>query len=232
MEISKWIISTRNKLKLAFVLIVVAGLLLAANRFAREQVASIDQSFLSIYADRLVPATTIFEIREHLYKKHTLLTGLLHSGTGDIQAHKKGIDSCNHGISSLLSAYKKTYFLEKEAGFLQVFEENLQQYNQVENFILSRLGVIGNESPEVLVALERDAYRHFNNAIHKLSDLSHIQSEIGKDMLSDSKKTMASFLLLSNLETILIVLFGLIAHVLIYASRAVIQRRVDTFHMN
>ncbi len=55
MEISKWIISTRNKLKLAFALIVVAGLLLAANRFAREHVASIDQSFLSIYADRLCP---------------------------------------------------------------------------------------------------------------------------------------------------------------------------------
>lgn len=42
-------------------------------------------------------------------------------------------------------------------------------------------------------------------------------------MLSDSKKTMAGFLLLSNLETILIILIGLIAHVLIYASRVVIQ---------
>ncbi len=231
MKISKWIVSARNKLKMVLAVTTVAGLLFVANMFEQEQVASIDESFLSIYADRLVPATTIFEIREQLYKKQNLLIGLIHASNRDIPTQKKDVDSCNQRINRLMSDYKKTYFWEKETDHLQAFEADIQQYNQIENIILSRSGG-GNECEGTLLAYERDAMGHFNNALHQLSALNRIQSEIGKKMLSDSKKTMAGFLLLSNLETILIILIGLIAHVLIYASRVVIQRRIDSFHMN
>ena len=231
METSKWIISTRNKLKMALALIAVASLLFIANVFEREHVSSIDESFLSIYADRLVPATAIFEIREHLYKKQNLLTGLVHGTNPDIPAQKNDVDSANWRIDHLLSEYKKTYFWEKETGHLQAFEAYLHQYNRFENIILS--SYIGeNENNSALIAYEGEALGHLNNALGQLSALNRMQSEIGKDMLFSSKKDMAGFLLLSNLETFLIIVFGLIAHVLIYASRAVIQRRVDTFHMN
>lgn len=231
MEISKWIISTRNKIKMALALIVVAGLLVVANHVEQEHVSDIDKSFFSIYADRLVPATTIFEIREYLYEKQALLSASLHTPCADIPAQRRGIDSCNQRIDQLLSDYKKTYFWEKEAGYLQLFEDELGQYNRIEAGILNSLGA-GNGAAGRLQAQEQIAGNYFESALLNLSALNHIQSEIGKNMLSDSKKTMANFLLLSNLETALIVLFALIAHILIYASRAVIQRRVDTFHMN
>lgn len=231
MEISKWIISTRNKIKMALALIIVAGLLVVANTVEREHISSMDKSFLSIYADRLVPATTIFEIREHLYEKQALLRDMLHTAGGDTPAQRKEIDSCNQWIERLLLDYKKTYFWEKEAGYLQMFENELRQYNQIEAGILNSLAA-GNSNAGRLQAQEQTAGNYFDSALQSLSALNQIQSEIGKNMLSDSKKTMANFLLLSNLETALIVLFALIAHILIYASRAVIQRRVDTFHMN
>lgn len=231
MEISKWIISTRNKIKMAFALITVAGLLVIANHVEQEHVSSIDKSFFSIYADRLVPATTIFEIREHLYEKQARLSASMNTAGASLAAQRRGIDSCNQRIDRLLSDYKKTYFWEKEASYLQVFEQELRQYNRIEADILNRLAA-GNSKAASLQKQEQTAGDYFGSALLNLSALNHIQSEIGKNMLSDSKKTMASFLLLSNLETVLIVLFALIAHILIYASRAVIQRRVDTFHMN
>lgn len=231
MEVSKWIISTRNKIKMALVLAVVAGLLFVANHAEQEHVSSLDKSFLSIYTDRLVPATTIFEIREHLYEKRALLNNALHDPGSDMPRQQRSIDSCNRQIGRLLTEYKKTYFWEKETDFLQAFENDLQQYDRIEADILNRM-TDDRTLAGTLFSHEKRAGTHFISAIHNLSALNHIQSEIGKNMLSDSKKSMASFLLLSNLETALIVLFTLIAHVLIYASRAVIQRRVDTFHMN
>lgn len=71
MKISKWIVSARNKLKMVLAVTTVAGLLFVANMFEQEQVASIDESFLSIYADHLVPATTIFEIGNNYIKNKT-----------------------------------------------------------------------------------------------------------------------------------------------------------------
>ncbi|MBL7798583.1 MAG: hypothetical protein JNJ90_18955, partial [Saprospiraceae bacterium] len=78
----------------------------------------------------------------------------------------------------------------------------------------------------------QEALGYFTAATRSLSELNHIQSEIGKDILAGSQKSMASFLLLSKLELGLILLFSILAHILIYASRAVIQRKVETFHMN
>lgn len=230
MNTSKWVLHTYSKLKMAFVLVLLALLLFVANIFEKKQMALMDQSFLSIYEDRLVPATSIFEIRENLYRKRELLKESLQPENPQTASRQAGIDSCNRDIHQLLTAYKKTYFLENETAILQNFESDLQAYDRLEQTILQQINV-GN-TPGALQIYERDAAPHFKMAVLKVAELNQIQSEIGKEMLSHSKKSMASFLLLSDLETALIVIFLVIAQILIYASRALSRNRTEPFSVN
>ena len=191
---------------------------------------SMDKSFLSIYADRLVPATAIYDMRENLHQKHELLHSMLTAESPDVPAMADSIQARNTVLNDLLTAYKKTYFLPRETDYLHGFEAQLLAYNQCEN---AMLGLLAKGDTHAAVQLhEQEALPHFAQAVQRLSELNHIQSEIGQDMLSDSQKIAARFLLLSKLELGLIVLFSVIAHILIYASRAVIQRKIDKFGMN
>jgi len=230
MDHAKWIVSARNKLKLAFFLTGAVILLLLAKWVEQGKVEQMDKSFLSIYADRLVPATAIFDIRENMHLKQEALQALLHPEKPSSGFSDHTIAASNTAIGALLVEYKKTYFLKQEADHLQAFETNLLAYNQQEKAILKHLSNGDLRSANQLY--ERDAVPFFQAAKQKLTDLNHIQKEIGKEMLTGSQKSMASFLLLSKLELGLILLFSVLALVLIYASRAVIVRKVETFHMN
>jgi len=230
MEISKWIVSTRNKLKLAFALTGAVTLLLLAKWVEQGEVERMDKSFLSIYADRLVPATAIFDIRENMHRKQVAMEGMLYAKSHIDLLSATTLATCNTAIGGLLADYKKTYFLKKEANYLEAFEAALLAYNQREKVILGHL--TNGDICSATQIYEREAVRHFTDATQKLTELNHIQSEIGKEMLAGSQKSMASFLLLSKLELGLIVLFSVLAHILIYASRAVIQRKIETFNMN
>lgn len=230
MDHAKWIVSARNKLKLAFLLTGAVILLLLAKWVEQGKVEQMDKSFLSIYADRLVPATAIFDIRENMHLKREALQALLHPEAPSSGFSDQTISTSNKAIGVLLVEYKKTYFLQKEADHLKAFETNLQAYNRQEDAVLKHLSSGDICSANLLY--EREAVPYFHAATQKLTDLNHIQKDIGKEMLAGSQQSMASFLLLSKLELGLILLFSVLALVLIYASRAVIVRKVDTFHMN
>jgi hypothetical protein len=229
MEVSKWTVGTRNKIKLAFVFTGAILLLLFAKWVEQGEVEHMDKSFLSIYADRLVPATAIFDIRENMHRKQEAIENLLTTAAQPDGAPQR-IAACNAAIGRLLTDYKKTYFLKKETDHLAAFEANLLAYNQREKLVLKHLKQGDTVAAGALY--RQEALGYFTAATRSLSELNHIQSEIGKDILAGSQKSMASFLLLSKLELGLILLFSILAHILIYASRAVIQRKVETFHMN
>jgi len=228
MNISKWTLTTRNKLKMTLVMALAVGLLFIANVFEKRQMTSMDHSFSSIYEDRLVPAVSFFEIRELLYRKRELMQTALQTGLA-VAESKSDIDSCNREIGVLLAAYKKTYFIGNESECLKAFETSLVQYNVAESQALG-LADAGNNATAVQ-GYERAGAASFKSAILKLSELNHLQTEIGKGMLSDSRKTMSGFLMLSNLETALIVLFSVLAHLILYATRKA-KRRIEPFNMN
>lgn len=230
MSTTRWILNTPSKLKLALALVLLALLLLLANMFEKKQVESMGESHLSIYADRLVPATSIFEMRESIYHKRELLKDMIYSENRNILDRQKEIDSWNQTINNLLMDYKKTYFVENEANYLQEFETGLQKYNLLENSIVREI-TAGN-MPVAIQLYEQEAVPHFKTAVLKLSELNHIQSAIGKDMVASSKKAISSFLLLADLETALIVVFSFIAHILIHASRGIIRSKVEPFNLN
>jgi hypothetical protein len=224
-----WNPDTRIKLKLTLGLLMLAIALLVANKYEKDRVDSIDASYVSIYEDRLVPATCIFEIQENLYRKQELLQRLLESNEDGTFAAFAGIASCNQDIDRLLVSYKKTYFLEEETQHLQAFENELALYNQEEERLLKALKA--GELPPGSAASHAS---QFKKVALELSALNHIQSEIGKTMVADSKRDKAWFNALSLLEYALILVFGLLGYVLLFVPRApkVIKHRVEPFNIN
>jgi len=229
-DISKWIISTRNHLKLGAGLAGVAFLLLLLKFFEQGEMEHMDRSFMSIYADRLVPSTAIFDMREQLYQKQEIIQDLLAVKSPDVAALSGSLQARNAELGDLLTAYKKTHFLPKETDYLRGFEASLRAYTQCENTILDY--ITDGKAGAAARLYEQEAVPHFVQTVQWLTELNHIQLEIGKDMLGDSQRTAARFLLLAKLELSLIVLFGVLIHVLIHASKEVIQRGFDKFSMN
>lgn len=221
--------STHVKLKLTLGLLGLAIALLIANKYERERVDSMDASYRSIYEDRLVPATCIFEIQEKLYRKQELMQRLLTSHEEDTFGAFAGIASCNQDIDRLLTAYKKTYFLAAETQHLQTFENELAIYNQEEAHLLQALktNALPARSDAGLTAQHR-------KVALELSALNHIQSEIGKTMVADSKRDKDWFNALSSLEYALILVFGLLGYVLLFVpgKPSVITHPMEPFNMN
>lgn len=220
----------RKKIKLGFGLIILIALLLVANKFEENNLAEIDQSFTSIYKDRLVPATSIFEMRENLYLKREALEKALHS-TRQITASPEGfISNCNENMDSLLAAYKQTYFLEEESSYLHRFEQDLTRYNAFEGRILERLK--RSDRSGAAQIFEEEANIPFEDAVLQLSNLNHIQMEIGKDLVIHEKSAGASLKMLFHLETGLILLIALIFHILLRKSMITKGNPIDQVHLN
>ncbi len=69
----KWSAVFGEKRKIVAFLLVVLLLGLINNYFSRKYYNNIDKNMSSIYNDRLMPASYLFKISDHLYQKKLLL---------------------------------------------------------------------------------------------------------------------------------------------------------------
>lgn len=222
-------LNKRTKVKLGFGLILAIILLMVANKFEEDNLAAIDQSFDSIFKDRLVPATSIFDLRENLYQKRVLLERAIHTRSAEGSSIRESIAGCDRRMDSLLTSYRETFFIEEEYHYLHDLEQDLSQYEEMEAQVLTQIDQGDWEKAAVTFAA---AGVQFDDAVVQLSNLNHIQSEIGEGMMADEKGNVASARVLFRLETGLILLIALILQVLIRSSFSRREPSIDQFHLN
>ncbi|WP_298737947.1 MCP four helix bundle domain-containing protein [uncultured Chitinophaga sp.] len=102
-------VGTRFKICCVFIVIIV--LVLLNNLRERRNMSRLDQSISSIYKDRLLPATYLHRIANHLYEQK--LTG----GEGHLAA-----------IDSLVTVYETTYLTPDEKKKWSSFKAHLSGY--------------------------------------------------------------------------------------------------------
>ena len=222
-------LNNRTKVNLGFGLLLLIVLLMVANKFEEDNLAAIDHSFDSIFKDRLVPATSIFDLRENLYQKRVILERAVRNHSDDGGRVREMIVHCNRRMDSLLANYRETFFIEKEYDYLHELERDLTQYEVLEAQVLTR---IEQGDREGAAAIFTAAGMQFDDAVVQLSNLNHIQSEIGEGLVVDEKGNVASAKVLFRLETGLILLIALILQVLIRSSFAARKPSIDQFHLN
>ena len=232
----KWSFVIQQKLKAALLLGGIMILIILGNLLSRNHMQGIDKSFSSIYKDRLIPATTITYLAENLYgKRLSMEKFLLSQEVQSTDQMKIQLTHHNGKIDSLINVFEKTYLVDQEAKSLSGFKNRVREYLLLEQMVLN-LHTSGNTDAgrSLFEGVGSDT---FQNTIARLNELTTIQSDIGQQLVKDSKSEMAGFSLISILQISLVVIIGLIILVLIQSARitdaaSVSKKGSQQFHLN
>lgn len=216
----KWSFVIQQKFKAAILLGGIMALIIGGTLISRYNVEGIDESFSSIYRDRLVPATTILYLTENLYRKRLSLEDYLYSGKREPQVQVLGqLRAHNVHIDSLIRSFEKTYLVDEEAKSLNAFKSQVVKYTQLEDRVLA---LTANGSfTEARQLFSAPGAAMFEGTILNLNELAGIQSTIGKDLMKASKINVASFGIISFLQIALAIITGLVVIVLIQNSQII-----------
>lgn len=216
----KWAISIQPKMKAAFLLAIICLAILLNLFWEKHNISSINDSFSSIYKDRLLPATYVFHLTDHLYQKRLLLEKYFYqSNLATIEADRRALVGHNKAIDTLLRDFEATYLVKIEDEVLHNLERELRACRNLEQLYLanSEKGAI---PPEDKIAFEQ----LFATAKAELTQLTQIQVDVGKKLQEDCQRVAASTNLLTNLDALLIIVIGLIIQVLIFTSKTFTPR--------
>jgi hypothetical protein len=195
-------------------------------RFLEDKsVNKINESFISMYNDRLVPATDLYFVAENLYHKNTILQDALvnnesHSSNSQLQIKKH-----NQKIDSVINKYELTLLVKQEKAFLKDLKVALNIQEQLESKILA---LTGNERKQIYESIGRSATAQ---TLTKLSALIKIQSKVGDELIRDSKIFVSGTKIYSTFQCILAVFIGIMIVSIISASNMV-KIQNDKFNLN
>ncbi|WP_031525429.1 MCP four helix bundle domain-containing protein [Dyadobacter crusticola] len=216
----KWTYLIQRKLRAMCLLAGIMLVIILGTVLSQHNVEGIDHSSASIYNDRLIPATTIIYITENLYSKRLSLENHLFSSSAGLSAGVENqLKAYDKSIDSLLRLFEKTYLVEEEAKSLAAFKDQNNRYVLLESRILA-LCSAGNVDEGKRIFAQQGALK-FREAVTSLNELTDIQSNVGKDLMKESKSNMASFGVITSLQLGLAVVIGLMILALIYESRIV-----------
>lgn len=222
----KFAFSLKNKLKIAFLLFCIMCCTLLIRFLEDKSVEKINESFISMYNDRLVPATDLYFIAENLYHKNAILQEVL-LGNDVLQGSTALVkmDKHNRKIDSVINKYELTLLVKQEQSFLNELKKALVVQQGLEVKILS---MVGSESKAVYESVGRNAA---NQTLAKLSALIKIQSNVGSELIKGSKIFVSGTKVYSTLQVILAIVIGIMIVAIISASNAV-KIHSEKFNLN
>ncbi|ARS40471.1 hypothetical protein CA265_12710 [Sphingobacteriaceae bacterium GW460-11-11-14-LB5] len=222
----KFAFSLKNKLKIAFLLFCIMCCTLLIRFLEDKSVEKINESFISMYNDRLVPATDLYFIAENLYYKNEILqetllgNGAVHPSTGMVKMNKH-----NRKIDSVINKYELTLLVKQEKSFLNDLKKALTVQQGLEAKILN---MAGTEGRAIYESMGRNAA---NQTLAKLSALIKIQSKVGNELIKGSEIFVSGTKVYSTLQVILAIVIGIMIVAIVSASNAV-KVQNEKFNLN
>ncbi|RAJ94260.1 chemoreceptor-like protein with four helix bundle sensory module [Larkinella arboricola] len=226
----KWSFIIQQKLKAAVLLTSIMALVVLCSFLSNSAIKHINQSFSSIYQDRLIPAVDMVYLSENLYTKRLSLEKYLFSNTDVTLAQvSEQLHRRDRAIDSLLRDVEKTFLVAEEAKSLHTFKNHVKDYTVLENRIL-QLSQDGQKEAGHALFNGRGAAM-FQESIQCLNALTRIQSTVGRSLMNESQSESSQFNLLSSLQISVAIIIGLVILGLIYNSKMITQEK-QPFHLN
>jgi hypothetical protein len=224
--------SVKQKIRIAALLFAVMTCSILIRFLEDQSVKSMNESFVSMYNDRLIPATDLFYIAEKANAKKSLLEEALYSSeqqAEDQAVLTEKLKGFNTAIDSLIRKYKKTLLVKQEKAKLIELDIRLSDNVQAENSILQLL-------KDRNLASARKLYENTGRAsadlsIQKLSELMAIQKQVGQELIKDSAFMVSGSKLYSALQVALAIVIGILIVGIIFASN-VVKINNDKFNLN
>lgn len=203
----KWLprISMRAKAGVSLGVILLA--VLGNNLWERNNIEELDRSVSSIYDDRLIPATHVFQLTDHMYKKRLLWSEAEQPGRAE--ELRAGLDTHDAAIAAVVKEFEATYLVAEESRALAGFKARWAACRELEQRWAAA------PSADLRAAMSGE----FDEAVRQLGLLSQIQQHVGKDLKQGSKSLLASSTVLSELEISLLLVVCLLLQILLVPSK-------------
>lgn len=195
-----WTYALKHKVTASVVLFLAIVLVLLNNFSGRKQTGRMKEAIGSIYKDRMLAESYIFQYAEHLQS----ITAV--SGSDQLSAEQKqvAISQSLREVAILNTAYQQTYLTTEE----QVQYDKLQRHFTAirDESVRSSFSGVGAEA----VAAKQNL--HILSAI-QVAEAEHLMGEVDKAYSSITNGT--------TFEIALLIVIGLVIQGLVYASRTI-----------
>ncbi len=198
----KWAYQIKHKLKAVCFLAGIMAVMIAGNFLYRSSFTDLDTAMSSVVADRLKPASYLFSISSNLYQKKALL------GERELYTEaelNKMLAEHNTTIASLTQQYEATTLTKEEKKQWMAFKTNLAAYN-----VLESANANGHQMDTYLAS-----------CMTNLDALNRIQVGEGSNLQKSSSNIVSNTLMLSSLETTLLIILGLCTLVILSTTERV-----------
>lgn len=217
----KFSYSLKQKTKIALLLFCIMACTILIRLLEDKSIKDMGTSFVSMYNDRLVPATDLFLISEKIHAKRHLLAST--SGKPNPMVLQKST-SIDGSIDSLLTKYEKTFLVKSEQRHLQDLKTSLAESRALEFKIREN---VASASPLDL-ELVKKSYAQISA---QLLALTQIQTKVGNELMSESKEILSGSKLYSSIQFALAIVIGILIVSIIFASNAM-KVNQEKFNLN
>ncbi|MEQ9415120.1 MAG: MCP four helix bundle domain-containing protein, partial [Cyclobacteriaceae bacterium] len=217
----------RNKSKIAFWSAIILVIIFAKNWIDKKNVNTLNSSFTSVFDDRLVVESYIFQLSDHLYQKKIIIADC--NNAEQALAIQPQVNSHSSTIYQILTDYEKTKLTAAESMYFGNLKERLQELHTLEGKFLTAL-TSQDHSNAHTTSLQMQ--KTFDVAMLDLNQLSKIQISEGRLLRDQSKQIAAGSTMLSQFELVVIVGIGILIQILIFASRSALPKSPQQLGLN
>lgn len=219
-------------MKIATFLFAIMACMMLIRFLEDKSVKSMNESFVSMYNDRLIPATDLFYIAENIFAKKYALDSFLYSGNlpeKSAEGLKKQFLQINTVIDSLLKKYEKTFLVKQEKQQLQELKDRLLSSITAEQHVIAMsISHTLTDGRKLYETVGRETSR---KTVQQLTELMSIQTQVGQELIQNSESMVSRSKLYSTLQIALAILIGILIVGIISASN-VVQVRNEKFNLN
>jgi hypothetical protein len=194
------------KFRLAALLLVITLSIVASKLGEEHFVESLQKDCSSLFADRLIPATTLFQINDALHLRRDLLVRHLRGETPATEkpAHYQ-LGQHEAAIEHHIAAIEKTYLVADEVRLLRELRASHRRYTKVEGALLDRH--VKGERVEGYAQIQPA----FDDVHAKLLELTKVQESVGQELTRGSFTSAANVITLLHLQLGVAFVLGLLA---------------------
>ncbi len=212
--------SLNNKLKTAIVLTFLLLVIFGKNILDRKNFNELEETFISVYEDRLVVESYIFSISENLFRIKLLVNHCWEES--DYSNALKEIEQYEEMILQTVETFEKTNLTDAEEVFLTDFREIIETNLRIGDYELLYSEASGINTEQVHIYNQ-----YIERAISDLEKLSQIQIDEGKKLAENSEKVVTRSRIWAQFEIAALVILVLIIYLLIYTSRTIKSELID-----
>lgn len=222
--------SLKQKVKIAVLLFFIMTCSVLIRILEDKSVKNMNESFVTLYNDRLIPAMDLYHIVENLYARRNIIENILYSRAAAIDLDlKQNLSRYNHNIDSLLKKYEKTYLVQQEKVQLQDLKQNLSSILAMEQKLVSN--IYNNQAASALQIYENQGKRLFSSATMHLTKLIDTQKQVGNEINEQTEKIVSGTKIYSNLQLVLAIMIGILIVGILFTSN-VVNIRSDKYNLN